>query len=91
MACARTAFLPRFRAGSAFLFACFTIIHPLMQAYCLFMLVYGVATFNDCSGAADALKAVWIWWFYALLNASSTQEIQEARADLRAKGFKFTE
>lgn len=44
-----------------------------MQVYSLGSVVYGVATFNDCSQAATELRA----------------EIVEAKKDLRSRGMKF--
>jgi hypothetical protein len=45
-----------------------------MQVYSFLSVVYGVATFNDCSSSVDELRA----------------EIEQARKELAAKGMKFT-
>lgn len=49
------------------------MLNRILQAYSAFTVLYRVFTFNDCPEAAEEIQ----------------KQIEEAKADLAAKGFKF--
>lgn len=65
------------------------MIELFLKVVSLLIIAYRVATFNNCDDAAKELSKVKYLKKNTFLNICFLKEINEAKKDLEAKGFKF--